>query len=161
MSDSRGQFSSLLAAFLAVSVVLSIVVAGAVSQSGTTFDLNLNENSNEGDLDVPAISYAAVCVVGTELDAEDVEITFTNEGEPGEFFTAEFTSNVEIDYLVLKGGQQMEEFTFDGVTAGNATFGTGTIVDPARPNNAPCRPGDAGVKQNEGGAEETLAAVPN
>lgn len=159
MSDSRGQFSSLLAAFLAVSVILSLVVAGAVSQSGTTLDLNLNGNSNDGDLDVPAISYAAVCVVGMELDVDDVEITFTNEGEPGEFFTAEFTSDVAVDYLVLKGGQRMEEFTFDGVTSGNATFGTGTIVDPARPNNAPCRPGDAGVKQNEGGAEETLSVV--
>ncbi|AUV83809.1 hypothetical protein C2R22_20950 [Salinigranum rubrum] len=164
MSTDRGQASTLFAAVLALSVLLSLVVAGAVTQTGTTADLNLNEHSNEGTPDVPSISYAVACVVGTELDADDaldVDITFTDEGEPGEFFTAEFTSDVEIDYLVLKGGQHMEEFAFDGATAGNATFGTGAIVDPARPNNAPCRPGDGGIKQNEGGVEETVFSPVN
>lgn len=157
MSDTRGQLSTFFAVVFALSLVFSLIVAGLVSQTGTTFDLNLNENSNDGDLDVPSISYAAVCAIGSELDPEDVEITFTNEGELGEFFTAEFISNVGIDYLVLKGGQQMEVFVFDGATSGSATFGTGTMIYPARPNNAPCEAGDGGVKQNEGGAEETVA----
>ncbi len=164
MSADRGQASTLFAAVLALSVVLGLAVAGAVTQTGTTFDLNLNEHSNEGTLNVPSISYAVVCVVGNELggdDALDVDITFTDEDEPGEFFTAEFTSDIEIDYFVLKGGQHMEEFALGGAAAGNATFGTGTIVDPARPDNAPCRPGDGGIKRNEGGAEVMVFSPAN
>jgi hypothetical protein len=164
MSDTRGQLPTFLAVVFALSLVLSVVVAGAVTQSGTTLDLNLNGSSNDGNLPVPAISYAVVCVVGTELDGDDaldVDSSFTDEGEPGEFFTVEFTSDIEIDYLVVKGGQYVEEFTFGGATEGNATFGTGTIVDPARPDNAPCRAGDGGIKQNEGGTEEVVFSPVN
>ncbi|WP_318567731.1 hypothetical protein [Salinigranum marinum] len=161
MNDSRAQVSGLLVGVVAASVLLSVVVAAGLSMSGTTSDLNLNEHSNVDVPNGPAISYAAVCVLGQSqgddpgerstvaagLSTADVEITFSNAAEPGEFFTAEFTATQPIDYVVLKGGQRMEEFVFgDPTTDGTVTFGLGDVVDPARPNNAPCRVGDVGVK---------------
>jgi hypothetical protein len=174
MSASRAQVSGLLVGVVAASVLLGVVVAAGLSASGTTSDLNLDEHANAEVPNGPAISYAAVCVVGhsrvddpgerstatADLSTADVEITFSNAAEPGEFFTAEFTATRPIDYVVLKGSQRMEEFVFDDPTTdGTVTVGLGDVVDPARQNNAPCRVGDVGVKQNEGGMEEPVGLL--
>lgn len=174
MSASRAQVSGLLVGVVAASVLLGVVVAAGLSASGTTSDLNLDEHANAEVPNGPAISYAAVCVVGhsraddlgerstatADLSTADVEITFSNAAEPGEFFTAEFTATRPIDYVVLKGSQRMEEFVFgDPTTDGTVTVGLGDVVDPARPNSDPCRVGDVGVKQNEGGMEEPVGLL--
>lgn len=174
MSASRAQVSGLLVGVVAASVLLGVVVAAGLSASGTTSDLNLDEHANAEVPNGPAISYAAVCVVGHSraddpgerstatagLSTADVEITFSNAAEPGEFFTAEFTATRPIDYVVLKGSQRMEEFVFDDPTTdGTVTVGLGDVVDPARQNNAPCRVGDVGVRQNEGGIEEPVGLL--
>lgn len=157
MSDSRGQASTFLAGVLVLSVVLSVVVAGGVTQLGLTTDLNLNENANDGVPDVPSISYVAVCFLGeppAEFDVDSVVITFSNEGESGEFFSTSFTSSeLTPDFLIVKGGQRMERFELDGPVY---SFGSGQLVDPAYPNNAPCGPGAFGVKQEEGGDKELV-----
>jgi hypothetical protein len=179
MSASRAQVSGLLVGVVAASVLLGVVVAAGLSASGTTSDLNLDEHANAEVPNGPAISYAAVCVVGHSrvddpgerstatadlstagLSTADVEITFSNAADPGEFFTAEFTATRPIDYVVLKGSQRMEEFVFgDPTTDGTVTVGLGDVVDPARPNSDPCRVGDVGVKQNEGGMEEPVGLL--
>ena len=171
MSDSRAQVSGLLGGVVAASVLLGVVVAAGFSISGTTSDLNLNEHANADVPSESAISYAAVCVLGPSrgedpderstvavgLSTADVEITFSNAAEPGAFFTAAFTATRPIDYVVLKGGQRTEEFVFDTPTTdGTVTVGLGDVVDPARPNSAPCRAGDVGVKQNQGEIEEPV-----
>ncbi|MDX1748240.1 MAG: hypothetical protein R3324_20075 [Halobacteriales archaeon] len=161
MSDRRGQATTIVVGAIILSLLLSMLVGGGLSLDGTTNDLNLNEVSNNGDYDVPSISYAAVCFVGEvgeEYGLDTVDITFSNEGEPGEYFTVSYTSDYGPDFIIVKGGQRMEMFP---PRAGPYTFGTGELVDPAYDNDAPCGPNAFGVRVNvDTGDKELVGDAP-
>lgn len=169
MSDRRGQASTIVVGAIVLSVVLSIIVGGGLSLGGTTNDLNLNEGTNNGIPDVPAISYVAVCFAGDVppegFSTDNVDITFSDEGESGEFFSASFTTSgldafdpaLDPTHVIIKGGQYMEQFDINGPY----TFGDGTLVDPANPNNAPCGEGFFGVKTEVEGDEEVVFVKEN
>lgn len=160
MSDRRGQATTIVIGAVILSLLLSMLVGGGLSLDGTTNDFNLNEASNNGDDGVPSISYAAVCFVGEvgeDYGLDTVDITFSNEGQSGEYFNVSYTSDYGPSFIIVKGGQRMEMFFPSGTFGeGEFTFGNGELVDPAYDNNDPCGPSAFGVRVNVDTGEKDL-----
>lgn len=97
-----------------------------------------------------AISWASFCVEDGAIDAEDIEITVTGikDDDPHQPTRIEWTSNVEVGTVTLKGGQQFWQFS--GGTSGTATMGTGDDDGALneQTNPSPCPDGSCGVKFN-------------
>lgn len=148
-------------ALLGASLLIGGVLVGGAA--GTVPGIGLNSigasivggedpsNGNQGDADVKAFSFVALCTDGDEARGTDsVAATgFNNEGE-SEPIEVSWSSATPVDYVVYKAGPPILVVDVDGSTGGTITSGEGEtpseIGDTTVYASNPCGEGNELVK---------------